>query len=270
MAEVLTQKASKAVSTKSQMEGSIDIQSVVHSDSFYQRMFSPDSVESQIVSLCELLGIKWPNLKKINTSLSFPENDVSGFAVVLDYKTFSEDYGTAIQKLLSLIFKKGIRIQNELQGRLVKNMRIDPFTKMCLEMCQSVENQTVGPFKIFPINTGHKWVEKTATETRRQLMEEAAQDEGKWIEFPLCSFDCLCLFASHSTRMVERDSILPVCAGDIVGPNKEGESSFVSTIDFDNEGRKFKSVYNQLTYSGREFGHRSVWTGFALRDNNSI
>ena len=268
MAEVLAQKAAGAeLTTKQVTEKPFDVRGVTDPNSFYQRMFSPDSIESQIVRLCEMLGINWPNLKKINTSLSFPEDDVSGFAVVLDYKTLSEDYGMAIQKMLNLIFKKGTRIQNELQGKLIKKMMIDPFTKMCLDMCQPEKNQALGPFKIFPINTGHKWTKKTALETKRQLMEKAAQDEGEWIEFPITSFDCLCLFASHSERMIQRDSILPICAGDIVGPNEKNESSFVSAIDFDDAGRKFKSVYNQMAYSGREFGHHATWTGFVLRDN---
>lgn len=262
MAEVLT-KESKTKMRVGQMtnEQKIDPSQAVNQEEFYKKVFSPDSIHQQIIRLCSILGIKQPTLGSIANTPSFPKDEnVTGFAVVVDYRFIDpekNDYSRSVLKILKMISKQGHHIENSLAGRIGDNIEIGSLTKMCLDMCPNF-----GPFRIFPIQTGHKWSGCSAYEANRKL-NESAKDSG-WIEFPLSLFDCLCLFVTHPDRMLQRDGVLPECSGDVFNPGSDGSSFFIPRFEFDN-CRTLVASYNQKVPSGIKTGRHSTWTGYVKR-----
>lgn len=237
-----------------------DPSKAINKDVFYKGVFSPISIRQQIAKLCDILGIKTPrNLNKVSDIIPFPaEETITGFAVTIDPGFIDIDHGRAIHKFHRLMSQKNIRIANDLTGRMVGNFKSSQLTKECLEMCLSV-----GPFKIFPIQTGHKWV-KYGPLGARSAMEENARfnlKKGDWVEFPIGLLDCLCLFSVHHDYMLRKDSVLPICAGDELGMG-----SFVPMIESNGEGPKICRLYENRVFSGVDLGHYSVWSGFVQQN----
>lgn len=257
MVEVLTQSK--------QSQNAVGHTLGVSQEKFAEKVFSPDSVHQQIVRLCDLLGIPKPkNLKSINTHPKYPQTeDITGFAVTLDYRFLEpkkEDYSLAVLRLLQSLQRfKNRRIQNDLEGRILGKIQIGQLTKECLDWCPNF-----GPFRIFPISTGHKWSEFSPMGAHERI-KQASENESGWIEFPLSAFDCLCLFATHPKRMARKDSVCPQCPGDRFGA-KDGDATsyFMPRIIHDN-GPKFEAAYIRKSPDQYDRDTFSVWTGFVKK-----